>query len=216
MNTVYVTVPNRSGWLHKHCHFAVCRILGDRRYKVRHDCPTHTPYVENLHRCMWDFLEGGEDYWLSFDDDNPPSRNPLDRVEDDLDMVGFPTPVWHSAVKGDRPYYYNALDRVRDGWLPHEPCDGLQEVDAVGSGCMLIARRVMEVLKNSQPFMRVWNPDGTVEIGCDYSFCTKVKAAGFHVYADFDRPCNHFNEMNLSEVIQAFGDMQCQIMQQSG
>ena len=160
---------------------------------------------------MWDFLEGGEDYWLSFDDDNPPLANPLDRVEDDLDLVGFPTPVWHSEVPGDRPYYFNALDRVADGWVPHEPCKGLQEVDAIGSGCFLVARRVIEKLKYSHPFARQWGREGTVEVGCDYSFCEKVRGAGFKIFADYDRPCQHFVELPLVEVIQRFGEMQqCQ------
>lgn len=210
MKSVYVTIPNGSGWIHKHCHFAACKILGDRRYRIRHDCPTHSPYVHNLHRCMHDFLDGGDDYWLTFDDDNPPTRNPLDRIEDDLDVCGFPTPVWHSEIKGDRPWYFNALDRVADGWVPHGPCVGLQEVDAVGSGCLLIARRVMDKLQDSQPFARLWNKDGTVEVGGDYNFCDKVKAAGFRVWADFDRPCQHFVELPLLEVIVSFGALQCQ------
>jgi len=154
---------------------------------------------------MHDFLDGGEDFWLSIDDDNPPRRNPLDRVADDLDVVGFPTPVWHAAVSGDRPFYYNAMYRVEGGWKPTEHSEGLHEVDAIGSGCFLVARRVMTALMEKQPFMRMWRRDGTVEVGGDFMFCDKVKAAGFQIWADFDRPCDHFNEVSLSEVIQRFG-----------
>ena len=135
--SVYMTVPNGSGWLHKHVHFALIKILQDQRYRIRHDCPTHSPYVDNLHACMNDFLKGGEDFWLTMDDDNPPTKNPLDLIELDCDIIGMPTPVWHSAVKGDRPYYFNALDAEDGGWKPHEfITSGIEEVDAVGSGCM--------------------------------------------------------------------------------
>ncbi len=205
--SVYITVPNGKGWVHKHVHFAVCRMLGDGRFRIRHDCPTHSPYVHNLHKCMYDFLDGGEGYWLSMDDDNPPTRNPLDLIEYDCDLIGCPTPVWHSAVEGDRPWYFNALDRKPDGYVPHEPCEGLQEVDAIGSGCFLVARRVMMALKDQQPFMRQWGEDGLVELGGDYSFCRKVKAAGFKVWAHYDFPCQHFNEIEVGEAIQAFGAM---------
>tara|TARA_Y100000034_G_scaffold115279_1_gene152273 strand:- start:388 stop:1041 length:654 start_codon:yes stop_codon:yes gene_type:complete len=205
--SVYVTVPNRNGWLHKHVHFAVCRILSDGRYKIRHDCPTHSPYVNNLHKCMWDFLKGDEDYWLSMDDDNPPIRNPLDLVDFNYDLVGFPTPVWHSAVKGDRPYYLNALDVKDDGFIPHEPCEGLQEVDAIGSGCFLVSRRVMDALKDDKPFMREWGDDGVVIAGGDYSFCRKVKAAGFRICVHYDYMCHHFNEIDIMEIINSFGAM---------
>ena len=204
---VYITVPNRKGWLHKHTHFAVCKMLADRRVNIRHDCPTHSPYIQNLHKCMWDFLRGGEGHWLSIDDDNPPTRNPLGLVDLDLDLVGFPTPVWHNSVEGDRPWYFNAVDRVPDGYIPHECCDGLQEVDAVGSGCFLVARRVVLALKDQQPFMREWNAEGLVECGGDYSFCRKVKAAGFKVWAHFDYPCLHFNEIEVGETIRAFAAM---------
>ena len=207
MTSIYFTVPNGSAWIHKHCHFAICKILSDNRYRIRHDCPTHKPYVHNLHTCMWDFLDGGEDYWLSMDDDNPPTRNPLDLVELDLDVVGFPTPVWANMKKGDRPYYWNALDAVEDAWKPHEPCEGLQEVDAIGSGCFLISRRVIYALRNQNPFSRQWNWDGLVEVGGDYNFCRKAKAAGFRIWAHYDYPCLHFNEVELTEVIRAFAMM---------
>jgi hypothetical protein len=205
--SVYVTVPNGGGWLHKHVHFVICRILSDGRYRIRHDCPTHSPYINNLHHCMNDFLNGGEDYWLSMDDDNPPINNPLDLVEFDCDLIGLPTPVWHNSVPGDQPWYFNALDAVDNAYKPHQPCTGLQEVDAIGSGCFLVSRRVMFELRNQQPFMRTWNQDGTVEVGGDYSFCRKVKAANFRIWTHYDYPCRHFNEMELAEIIQAVQGM---------
>lgn len=204
---VYVTVPNGSGWIHKAVHHAVCRILADRRYRLRVDAPTHSPYVHNLHKCMGDFLDGGEDYWLSMDDDNPPSTNPLGLVELDCDLIGCPTPVWCNMVEGDRPWYFNAMDRKKDGYVPHEPCDGLQEVDAIGSGCFLVARRVMWALRDHQPFMRQWDQRGLVQMGGDFSFCEKVRAAGFRVWAHYGYVADHMNELPLLEVIRAFGVM---------
>lgn len=209
MTSVYITVPNGNGWLHKMVHFAVCKMLADRRYQIRHDCPTHSPYVNNLHHCVKDFLNGGEDYWLSIDTDNPPINNPLDLIEYDCDVVGCPTPVWCNKVKGDRPYYFNALlwDEGEQAYRPHENTNGLQEVDAIGSGCMLIARRVILKLKDQQPFMRQWNQDGTVEVGGDYSFCQKAKKTGFKIWTHFSYPCHHFNEVSLIEVIETINGM---------
>jgi hypothetical protein len=207
MTSVYLTCPNGSAKVHKHVMFAFIKILGDKRHRVRADAPTHSPYVNNLHHCMKDFLDGGEDYWLSMDDDNPPRKNPLDLIELDCDLIGLPTPVWHSAVKGDRPYYFNAMDRVPEGFKPHEPCEGLQEVDAIGSGCFIVARRVMLALRDDQPFARQWNADGTVHIGGDFSFCDKVKAKGYRIWAHYGYPCDHFNTLSLLEVIESFQAM---------
>lgn len=205
--SVYITVPNDDGWIHKHIHFAIIKMLQDGRYRLRHDCPSHKPYVNNLHKCMWDFINGGEDYWLTIDTDNPPTNNPLDLIEFDCDVIGCPTPVWHNSVKGDRPWYFNALDRTKDGYIPHIKCEGLQEVDAVGSGCFLISRRVIMALKDNKPFFRQWNKDGTVDMSGDYSFCEKAKKAGFRIWTHYDYSCMHFNEVELGEVIRAFQDM---------
>ena len=204
MIRVYVTCLAGGGNLHKSVHFALFKMLSDNRYRIRHDCPSHTPWQHAMTKCALDFLDGGEDYWLSMDNDNPPKNNPLDLIELDCDLIGLPTPVWHSAVKGDRPWFFNAMDRVADGFKPHGPCDGLQEVDAVGSGCFIVSRRVMLALRDQQPFARQWNDDGTVHIGGDFSFCDKVKAAGFRIFAHYGYICDHFNTLSLLEVIQAF------------
>jgi hypothetical protein len=156
---------------------------------------------------MWDFLDNGDDFWLSMDDDNPPLNNPLDLVGEDLDIVGFPTPVWHSKVPGDRPWYFNALREVEDGWKPVEIKGGLQEVDAIGTGCFLIARRVMKAMRLEKPFMRQWKPNGRVDVGCDYSFCQRAKKRGFRIWVHSDYTCDHFNELPLTEVIKRFDQM---------
>lgn len=206
MKSVYLTVPNGDGWVHKTVHFATCRLLADRRYLIRHDAPTHIPYENNLAHCANDFLNGGEQYWLSIDSDNAPRKNPLDLVELDLDLIILPTPVWHNAIKGDRPYYYNVLTKTEEGYRPFTG-EGLQEIDAGGSGCFLVARRVILALKDKTPFQRRWNPDGTMEMSGDFMFCEKVKAAGFRVFTHTNFLCHHVNELNLLEMIQAFGSM---------
>lgn len=168
--------------------------------------PTWSPYEHNIHRCWQQAIDDGADFMLSMDDDNPPTKNPLDLVELDFDLVGLVTPVWHSAVRGDRPFYFNAYDYVGEaGYKPHEPCEGLQEVDAIGSGCFLVARRVLLALRDQQPFARQWNKNGTVHKGADISFCEKAKAAGFRIFASYDHLCDHFNTLPLLEVISAFG-----------
>ncbi|KKM60632.1 hypothetical protein LCGC14_1539850, partial [marine sediment metagenome] len=54
---------------------------------------------------------------------------------------------------------------------------------------------------------RIWNSDGTVDVGSDYNFCRKAKELGFRVWTHYDYPCRHFNEMDLIEAVQAFGSM---------
>lgn len=205
---VFITVPNGKGWIHKHVVFALLNMQRDERVDVTISLPTNQPYVNNLHLIIQDFLKGSYSHWLSIDDDNPPRKNPLDLVFMDLDVVGCPTPVWANMKEGDYPVYWNALDEVEGGFKPHRECEGLQRVDAIGSGCMMIARRVIEKLENEQPFMREWDEKGIVQVGCDYSFCRKVRKAGFYVWAHYDYPCFHFNEIEIGEIIAAFAALE--------
>jgi hypothetical protein len=184
------------------------RLRQDERFTLRVILPTHRPFENNLHHIVGDFMQGGEDYWLSIDADNPPLGNPLDLVGLDLDIVGLPTPVWHwQGRAGERPIYWNVYRYVPDKgayveWLPRR---GLQEVDAVGTGCFLVARRVFENdAMRRGPFLRTTYDDGRVEKGNDIAFCERAKRQGFRVWAHFDYPCDHHVELSLNEVAAAF------------
>lgn len=203
---ILISVPNMS-WVHKHVVFSLLVFQRDTRVNSKIILPTHVPYVNNLHHIIKDFLDGDYDYWINIDDDNPPRNNIIDLVFLDKDLIGCPTPVWHYSKPGDYPIYWNALDEVDGGFKPHKLCEGLQKVDAVGSGCFVVARRVIEALQYNLPFMRQWNEDGTVEVGGDFSFCQKIRKKGFEVWAHFNYPCYHFNEVELGEINIAFNSI---------
>lgn len=198
-------------YLHKWVVAASWRLLSDKRYDIKPILPSHNPFENNLNRIVRDFVEGDYEFWLSMDADNPPlaGGNPLDAIAFDKDIIGFPTPVWHyeGKVPGERPLYYNGYVKSTesDGYKENQIRQGLVEVDAVGTGCFLVARRVFDhpdMLKG--PFLRVYNEYGIVERGNDIAFCERAKAAGFRIWCDYDRPCMHFNELELNEVVQAF------------
>lgn len=183
--------------------------MHDKRYNVKIEMPSNKPYENNQHHIVNDFIEGDYDFWLSIDADNPPLNNPLDLVELDKDIIGLPTPVWHYTGKeGERPIYWNAYDYDSnvDAYREHQERDGLQEVDAVGTGCFLIAKRVFqdkELQKGA--FTRKQNKDGTVDKGNDISFCERARNRGFNIYCHFGYPCDHMVEVSLNEVAKSYG-----------
>ena len=62
---------------------------------------------------------------------------------------------------------------------------GLEEVESIGMGVMLISRKVFEKL--SEPwFETTWRTDKRGYIGEDVFFCRKASAAGFKIYIDHD------------------------------
>lgn len=166
--------------------------------------PAERPYENNQHHILRNFWEGNWNYWLSIDADNSPLNNPLDLVELDLDMVGLPTPIWHWTGKsGERPIYWNAYDydESTDAYREHSVREGLQKVDAVGTGCFLMARRVAEHpdLQHGAFLRKLW-PDGTVNKGNDLSFCERARKIGFKIWCHYGYPCRHFQEIDLHEV----------------
>jgi len=205
---VLISIPNQ-GWVHKHVAFTLLGIQADRRYDTTVILPTHSPFENNLHHILVDFLAGGYDFWLTIDADNPPINNPLDLVELRKDIIGCPTPVWHwtGQKAGERPIYWNAYQAVPEAGAYREWPDkaGLQRVDAVGTGCMLMSRRVfVPHLMREAPFLRTTKIDGRVEKGNDIAFCERATAHGLEIWAHFGYPCRHFNEVELTEVITAF------------
>ena len=115
---VLVSVPSGDGWVHKFSVFSLMKMQGDNRVQATFIIPTHKPYVNNLHKIKNDFLKGKYDFWISFDDDNAPMKNPFDLVFLNKDIIGCPTPVWANIKVGDYPVYWNALDEKDDGWVP--------------------------------------------------------------------------------------------------
>ena len=204
-NRVLISVPNQ-GWVHRNVIFAVIELLQDQRVQTTLIMPTHSPYEHNMNRIALDCVKGEYDFWLNIDADNPPMRNPLDLVFLDLDVVACPTPQWHDGgVKDERPYYFVACDKagVDGGYKEHLVKDNLQEVDAIGSGCMLVARRVLTVVR--KPFERIYDDDGLVIKGADFNFCDKAKFYGFRIFAHYGYPCRHYKEIDMVSMIESMG-----------
>jgi hypothetical protein len=174
--------------------------------------PSHKPYVNNLHHIVNDFMDSDFEFWLNIDSDNPPTRNPLELVVLNKDVIGLPTPIWHFKSIGnrERPVYWNAYryDPEVDAYREHQVREGLQRVDAIGTGCFLMHRRVFEYPgMREAPFMRRWNKDGTMERGNDIAFCEKARACGIEIYCHFDYPCDHFSELSMNEMVRAFREL---------
>jgi hypothetical protein len=209
MYKVLVTVPNMH-WIHTEVVSRLLRLIQDTRYPLTFKFPSAVPFENNLNQIVLDFLAGDWTHWLSIDADNPPCQNPLDLVILNKDVIGLPTPVWHYLGKpNERPVYWNAYkwDESAQAFREYTRRDGLQRVDAVGTGCFIATRRVFEHPGMKGPFLRTWKDDGTVDMGNDLAFCRRATKAGFEIYAHFDYPCDHHNEINLNDVARAMKDL---------
>ena len=203
---VLIAIPTDNSYIHKHMVFSVVKLLSDQRVNSKLILPTHRPIENNRNKIVQDFLKGKFDYLIMMDFDNPPMNNILNLIFLGLDVIGCPTPVWHSQTLGDYPIYWNALREKGDGYLPLQgsECQGLQEVDSIGTGCIILSRKVLLSVQYDKPFERTWDDEGVVIEGSDYYFCRKVRKLGFKIHAHFDYPCMHFNEVELTECMKFF------------
>ncbi len=198
------------GWIHRSIMPQIIWAAKDTRVaQCDYNFPVDGLYETKMNCMAKEVIDQEYDFWLNIDDDNGPTKNCLDLLELDLPVVGFPTPIWKDDGDPEKaPFMYNACDEVPahtgepTKYIQHFPLEGLQVVDAVGSGCMLVARRVLLALKFPM-FVRMHNEDGTdITKGPDYYFCEQVRKAGFEVHAHFRYNCNHIKEVELGTMIQ--------------
>jgi hypothetical protein len=186
-------------------------LLGDGRYQTEIIYPTHVPFENSLHHCINWFMNGTWDFWLTMDNDNPPEKNPLDLAVLDKDVIGLPTPVWHhTGGEGERPIYWNVYKHnpEADAYNEWPTREGLQKVDALGTGCMLLARRVFEnPAMRKGAFSRKLNADGTVDRGNDISFSERAREQDLELWAHYDYPAEHIVEVPLNECSRAFQEL---------
>lgn len=159
----------------------------ERRYRLTLGYPSAQPIANNRNQIARRFLADPEaSYLLMIDSDVVPQFNPLDYVERDLDVIGWPTPTWRA----------NDIPPVR--WFPFAPTPaGLVEVDEVSTSCILIARRVLAHVDMRAPFQDAWDADGIRTAGEDQSFCQRAARAGFKIWCDTTRLCAHFKTLDL-------------------
>lgn len=199
MAKLLITVPN-TGWIHKTVCDALDVILCDPRHQKVIMRPVASPPLDNnLNLLAETFYSNDFDYWLTLDDDTAPKRNPLDLVGLGKDVIGMPYPM---VQEGHGRLFFPCTFKLED--TKHVPYEGkgLERVDAIGGGAMLISRRVFDCMEmRKYPFLSIYNEKGHRTLGPDLSFCGRLRANGFEIYAHYDYPCTHFKEINIGRFV---------------
>jgi hypothetical protein len=196
----FVTVPNR-GWVHRQVMGLMVRIVAEREWGIDYDAPVYPPpYDSAMNILAKRFYEGDCDFWLNIDADNPPVDNPLKFMALDKDILGFPTP---GLSETESPMVHPMSFRIVEGrHVPVRNGKGLERVDAVSSGAMLISRRVFEnPAMRRHPFLSVYNEAGIRTHGPDIMFCQRARENGFEIWSHFDCPSLHYKEVELGELM---------------
>lgn len=174
------------------------------KYKIAIDFPHDKPISNNRNKIVKDFLEKTQyDYLIMIDDDIVPPANFLNLVDYNVDIV---TPVMFAsrdtgivplALEKNEREGYNVV-----GEQSGKDCAdaGLLEVDATGTGCMIMSRKVLEDPALKAPFIDVFNEDGIRTLGLDLNFCKRAKEIGYNVYVHTDYVASHMTDTDLKDV----------------
>lgn len=173
----------------------------DKRYHVELGvgCGFGVDVVRN--RIVAGFLVSDAEFLLMIDDDMVPPENLLEMSEHDCDIVGS---LYYAWEKGSGPfvaaYYQKESGQYWRPGLGEVEHSGLHEVALVGSGCLLIHRRVLQELP--QPWFQFEISDDGQKVLTpeDFLFCQRATQHGFKVFLDTDRICGHIKRVDLRDV----------------
>lgn len=164
------------------------------RNKICHD------FLENKH--------GQRDVLYMIDDDViPPHKKFAERMlSAPFDVVGCPVPM---SKMPDLPVVLNCFNKNKDGnWVTAQntlPEEGNVEVDAVGTGLIMIRKHVLEHPEMVKPFDQLLTDEGTIQVGQDINFCIRAKKLGFTVGVCADLICDHFVNLHLNTIPYVYG-----------
>jgi len=160
--------------------------------KIQHYNIRGTNAVSARNSCVYEMLQGDYTHLLFFDSDMAFPENTLQKLLDhDKDIVGG---FYVRKREEFAPTVFKLGERP-EGKFVTEWINDFKEVEAIGTGCLLIKREVFENIECPW-FEYKWNgsPDGKM-ITEDLVFCEKAKEAGYKIYCDGTIKCGHVNSM---------------------
>ncbi len=167
-------------------------------YPISIAYPAGKPISHNRNKIVKQFLETDFDYLLMMDNDCPPDsvERMIQMADYDKDIIGglcfgfLKEMIIPFCMKLNKQGTYDMAEIAIKS--------GVQECDAIGSGNMMIARRVLEDIPH--PFRNEYDSEGIKRRGLDFNFCKRAKEKGYKVWVDTDLLCSHFTRANLKDI----------------
>lgn len=165
------------------------------------------PVSNNRNIIRRDFLQTDNDFLLMIDHDIVPQSNPAELVFANKDIIGMPAKIrqkgntlnWSAYMKHPDKIEYAPLDFARvDPTIDLLRLNDAPNKGAVGTGCILIKRKVLETCP---PFRELTDKNGVVIAGEDFYFCEQADMLGFEIYTTPQRRCEHFHETGLYNIL---------------
>lgn len=188
---VQLSIPNE-GVIRSELAIKLPRWLQETSHTVFFESSVAKPIEHNRNLIVQRFLQSDRDYLLQIDSDVVPAQNPLKLVDLSLDIVSAPCWIFqHKPI-------LNVYRFDQDGYLKplEENNSGLVQIDATGTGIVLLSRNVLQSIK--APFARKYDENGLELLGQDLFFSEKAREQGFKLYTHFDYIAKHYKTIDIS------------------
>jgi GT2 family glycosyltransferase len=140
------------------------------------------PITANRNKILQKFREGGYDYLLQIDSDIEPPVNILEMINNNVDICSADIHISKGREVIRLALFQNEKGFYHDPKRIHE---GLNEVDATGTGCLLLSKKAVEEVGDFQ---------GDSE---DFDYCLRAREKGFTIYYDTRFRCFHYQTFPL-------------------
>lgn len=195
MESILVMTPH-SGWIRSETAGFLLNISIARGFsKISIDLNYGIPVDFNRNLCVKKFLHTDHDWLFFLDSDMIPPSNVLDLTRYHRPIISAVSWGW----KNNGPMIM-AFDETDTTGVYTPVCvNGLQRVDAVGTGCLFIHRSVLETIEPPY-FLFEKDEEGLMKLGEDFYFCRKASDAGYSIYVHGGYRCSHIREIDFLKV----------------
>ena len=204
--SIYLAILNE-GTVRVELISVLLELIRQGKYDLIIRFPNDKPITFNRNNIVKAFLKSPCDYLMMIDDDIIPPTTILNLVDFQQDCIGALCFAYTQGM-----IVPIAWKRKADGkyWIANlGGREGLAEVDAVGTGCIILSRKLLSekwFLENGGWFKNEYDKTGYKVEGNDIAFCRKAQDLGYKIYTHTDYPCSHMVSMDLKRIYANLSD----------
>lgn len=152
--------------------------------------------AHNRNSLVESFLKTDYEWFLFIDSDIMPPLNVLEMIKNGKDVCSGICPQFRKG-KLISLVFEKYQDNYR--FIQKDIKGDVIEIDGIGTGCLLIHRKVFERMEKPY-FEFLFDEKGMTKLSEDLNFCKKAQEAGFKIWADKRMGLHHFKTIDLNLV----------------